>query len=140
MILLDTNVVSETMRRLPEPRVIDWLNAQAAQTIYLSTVSLAELLLGIAVLPDGRRKTDLASSLAERTAKLFGERLVPFDAPSARAYAALVSRARAAGRAVGVTDGLIAGIAFAHSLTVATRDVTPFIAAGVSVINPWDAT
>jgi predicted nucleic acid-binding protein len=103
LILLDTNVVSETMRRLPAPRVIDWLNAQAAETIYLSTVSLAELLLGIAVLPDGRRKTDLASSLAERTATLFGARLVPFDTASARAYAAIVSQARAAGRAVGVT-------------------------------------
>ena len=126
------------MRRLPDPRVIDWLNAQATETIYLSAVSLAELLLGIAVLLEGRGKIDLASSLAERAEKLFGSRLLPFDAPSASAYAVIVNQARNAGRTIGVADGFIAGIAFAHGLTVATRDVTPFIGTGISVINPWD--
>ncbi len=138
MILLDTNIVSETMRRLPDPHVIDWLNAQAAETIYLSTVSLAELLLGIAVLPDGRRKADLASALTEQAAKLFGSRLLPFDAASAQAYAAIISHARAVGKSVGIADGLIAATATAHGLTVATRDIAPFVATGVSVINPWD--
>jgi predicted nucleic acid-binding protein len=137
VILLDTNVVSETMRPIPDARVISWLNAQASDTVYLSTVSLAELLLGIAVLPDGRRKSDLASSLADKVVKMFGPRLLSFNPASAQAYALLVSRARATGRSIGLADGLIAAIATAHGLAVATRDIVPFAAAGVLVINPW---
>lgn len=137
MILLDTNVVSETMRATPEPRVVAWLDAQLAETLHLSAVSLAELLLGIAVLPDGKRKVQLAVDLTTRAAALFGERVLPFDAGAASMYADIVSRARAAGRAIGIADGQIAGIAAARGLIVATRDVGPFEAAGVSVVNPW---
>ena len=137
MILLDTNVISETMRAVPEPRVIAWLDAQAAETLYLSTISLAELLLGIAVLPDGRRKTQLELGLEDKAAALFGPRLLPFDTAAARAYADIISRARTAGRAIGVAGGQIAAIAAAGGLIVATRDTAPFEAAGVRVINPW---
>ncbi len=137
MILLDTNVVSETMRRVPDPRVIEWLDAQSADGVYISTVSLAELLLGVAVLPDGRRKSELAYLLMERLAVIIGARVLSFDAQSAKAYALIVARARAAGKSISLADGFIASIAFANDLTVATRDVSPFEAAGVSVINPW---
>ncbi len=137
MILLDTNVISETMRAVPEPRVIAWLDAQAVETLYLSTISLAELLLGIAVLPDGRRKTQLELGLEDKAAALFGPRLLPFDTAAARAYADIISRARTAGRAIGVADGQIAAIAAACGLIVATRDTAPFEAAGVAVVNPW---
>jgi len=125
------------MRPRPDPRVVDWLNAQAVDTIYLSTVSLAELLLGAALLPDGRRKTDLASSLVEQVGKMFEERLLPFDIASAQTYATIVSRARAAGKTIGFADGLIAAIARVRGLAVATRDKAPFAAAGVLVIDPW---
>lgn len=125
------------MRAVPNARVVSWLNAQAADTLYLSTVSLAELLLGIAVLSDGRRKSDLISSLANKAAEMFGPRLLSFDPASAEAYALLVSRARAAGRSIGLADGLIAAIAAAHDFAVATRDISPFSAAGVRVIDPW---
>jgi hypothetical protein len=137
MILVDTNVVSEMMRHTPEPRVVEWLDAQAAETLYFSTVSLAELLLGIAMLPDGRRKVEPGLSLAGQAVALFGGRVLPFDLAAARAYAEVVGRARAAGRAIGVADGQIAAIAAANNLTVATRDTGPFTAAGIAVIDPW---
>ncbi len=125
------------MRRVPDPRVIEWLDAQSADGVYISTVSLAELLLGVAVLPDGRRKSELAYLLMERLAVIIGARVLSFDAQSAKAYALIVARARAAGKSISLADGFIASIAFANDLTVATRDVSPFEAAGVSVINPW---
>ncbi len=139
MILLDTNVVSETMRPAPDARVIAWLDAQSVDTVYLSTISLAELLLGVTILPDGRRKAMIAASLAEKTKEMFGSRILSFDLASAQAYATIVSHARAVGRSIGFADGLIAATATAHDLTVVTRDTTPFTAAGLRVINPWIA-
>lgn len=139
MILLDTNVVSETMRRVPDPRVVAWLDAQAAETLYFSTVSLAELLLGVAVLPGGRRKTELALSLGAQSAVLFGDRVLPFDIAAARAYAEIVGGARAVGRTIGFADGQIAAIAVTRALAVASRDTAPFEAAGLVVVNPWRA-
>jgi predicted nucleic acid-binding protein len=137
LILLDTNVVSETMRRVPDPRVVAWLDAQAAETLYLSTVSLAELLLGIALLPDGRRKTELGLMFEARTSALFGDRVLPFDAPAARSYALIASRARTAGRPLSAADAQIAAVAAVHGYSVATRDFSPFAIAGVPIINPW---
>jgi predicted nucleic acid-binding protein len=138
MILVDTNVVSEMMRQTPDANVVAWLDAQAAETLYLSAVSLAELLLGIAVLPDSRRKVELGLSLGRQAAALFGARVLAFDEAAATAFAAAVSRARAAGRSIGMADGQIAATAAAHRLMVATRDTTPFEAAGLTVINPWN--
>ena len=137
MILIDTNVVSETMRPLPEPKVVAWLDAQAAETLYLSTVSLAELLLGVAMLPEGRRKIALGLDLVQKAALLFSERILPFDVEAAKAYATLMSRAERSGRRIGVADGEIAAIAVTHRFSVATRDTGPFRAAGIDVIDPW---
>lgn len=139
MILLDTNVVSEMMRAVPDPRVVAWLDAQVVETLHLSTVSLAELLLGVAVLPDGKRKAQLQGSLDGALQALFGERLLTFDAAAAQAYARLISRARMIGRPIGPMDGMIGAIAEAHRLIVASRDVAPFEAAGLTVISPWSA-
>lgn len=138
MILLDTNVVSETMRKAPEPNVVAWLDAQAAETLFLTTISLAELLFGIAVLPAGRRKAMLQSAMIENAA-LFGDRLLSFDVVAAEIYAEIMSKARRAGRAIGIADGQIAAIAAAHRLKIATRDTAPFEAAGIPVVNPWVA-
>ena len=138
MILVDTNVVSETMRQTPNPKVVAWLDAQMAETLHLSAVSLAELLVGIAVLPDGRRKFDLGLSL-ERAAGFFGPRVLAFDETAAKAYAELFSRSRASGFSIGMADGQIAATAAAHGLIVATRDTAPFIAAGLTVVDPWSA-
>ncbi|MBC7435028.1 MAG: type II toxin-antitoxin system VapC family toxin [Bdellovibrionales bacterium] len=138
MIILDTNVVSEPMKPNGNPAVLEWLDQQVADTLYVTSTSLAELLLGIELLPNGQRKKALASGLSELMTSLFGPRVLPFDEPAALHFAPLVSRARAAGRIVSVADGQIAAIAAAHKFVVATRDTGPFIAAGLAVINPWD--
>ena len=137
MIVLDTNVVSEPMRRNGDPAVRTWLDQQAAETLYLTATSLSELLVGIEILPDSRRKKGLADALSELLISLFGSRILAFDQPAAMAYAPLVRRARTRGRLISVADAQIAAIAAAHGFSVATRDTAPFLAAGVPVINPW---
>jgi len=136
MIILDTNVVSEAMKPSGDPVVRAWLNEQAAETLHLSSVTLAELLFGIGTLAAGRRKSALAGSL-EGLLELFSPRILPFDTNAARAYADIAVRARAGGKAFPVADGFIAATAAAHGFTVATRDTGPFEATGLSVINPW---
>ena len=138
MIILDTNVVSEPMRPGRNGRVLAWLDAQEPETLYLTAVSLAELLVGVAVLPKGKRRDGLEVGLIDLISRLFGPRILPFDREAAKVYAPLIGRARAVGRAIGLADGQIAAIAAANGFTVATRDTSPFKAAGVAVINPWD--
>ncbi len=138
MIVLDTNVVSEAMKATPNPTVLAWLDEQAAETLYLSSVTLAELLFGIGVLPAGRRKEALTQMLDGLLA-LFEDRVLAFDTAAARRYADLAVTARAAGKGFPTPDGYIAAIAKARGFTVATRDVAPFKAVGLSVINPWEA-
>src|SRR3546814_59405 len=137
MIVLDTNVISEAMKPEPNPAVQGWLDEQAAETLYLSSVTLAELLFGIGALPAGRRKAALAKML-DGLLELFGDRVLAFDTDAARHYAELAVTARAAGKGFPTPDGYIAAIATARGFTVATRDVVPFPAAGLNVLNPWD--
>jgi len=136
VIVLDTNVVSEAMRLDPEPVVVAWLDEQSAQTLYLSSVTLAELLFGIGALPVGRRKQALTRALDGLLA-LFEGRVLAFDTEAARHYGELAVAARAAGRGFPVPDGYIAAIAAAHGYAVATRDAAPFRAVGLKVIDPW---
>jgi predicted nucleic acid-binding protein len=137
MILLDTNVVSEPLKANPDPSVLHWLDAQAIETLYLPAIGLAELLFGIATLPDGRRRSQLQTRFDQDVLPLFEGRILAFDGTAAGAYAVLLSKARAQGKAIATVDGYIAAIAASHRLTVATRDTSPFEAAGVPVINPW---
>lgn len=139
MIILDTNVVSEPLKPRFDPAVEAWLDQQPAETLYLTATSLAELRTGVALMPAGKRKAGLDRSLSELLTNIFAGRILPFDEVAAEAYATLVSRARRAGRALSVGDAQIAAIATTHSFMVATRDTTPFVAAGVTVINPWEA-
>ena len=138
MIVLDTNVVSEAMKQTPDAAVLDWLNRQSAETLYLTSITVAELMFGIAVLPAGRRKKALGQTLDGLT-KLFRNRILPFDFDAAARYAELASAARARGKGLPQSDGYIAAIAVAQGFIVATRDTAPFEAAGVRVINPWKA-
>ena len=138
MIILDTNVVSEPMRPAGSPAVLDWLDRQMAETLYLTATSLSELLTGVEILPEGRRKEAMAAMMGGLVKALFGERVLAFDAPAARAYAQVVSRARAKGYSIAVADGQIAAIAQVHGFTVATRDIGPFEAAGLAFVNPWE--
>lgn len=138
MILLDTNVVSEPLKAAGNTNVLAWIDAQIIETLYLSTVSLAELRFGIAVLPEGGRRDTLHFSLEQRVLPLFAGRILPFDDPASQSYATLRARARAAGQAIAPADGYIAAIALTHGFAVATRDTSPFDAAGLAVINPWN--
>jgi toxin FitB len=139
MIILDTNVVSEPMRIQGNPIVTAWLDRQAADTLYLTATSLSELLVGIEMLPAGKRKAGLGEALSQLIGTLFGPRILAFDGPAAVAFATLVSRVRASGSAISIGDGQIAAIAAVHGFTVATRDTAPFVSAGVPVINPWES-
>lgn len=138
MIVLDTNVVSEAMKPEPHSSVRAWLNDQAAETLYLSSVTLAELLFGIGALPAGKRKDMLAQTL-DGLMGLFRDRALPFDIDAARHYAELVVTAKVAGRGFPTPDGYIAAIAASRGFIVASRDTAPYKAAGVTVINPWEA-
>lgn len=137
MIVLDTNIVSEAMKPEPHPAVRAWLNDQAAETLYLSSVTLAELLFGIAALPTGKRKDRLTQAL-DGLMDLFRDRVLPFDADAARYYAELAVTAKTGGRGFPTPDGYIAAIAASRGFIVASRDTAPYEAAGVSVINPWE--
>ncbi|MCW2318086.1 putative nucleic acid-binding protein [Rhodoblastus acidophilus] len=138
MILLDTNVVSEAMKPEPAPAVRHWLDEQAAETLYLSSVTVAELMFGIGALPEGKRKDKLTAAL-EGVLKFFEPRILPFDTNAARRYADLAVKARAAGKGFPTPDGYIAAIAASHGFGVASRDASAFIAAGLTVIDPWSA-
>ena len=136
MIVLDTNVVSEAMRPTPDPNVTRWLNAQAADTLYLSSVTLAELLFGIGALPAGARRDRLARVL-DRLLALFQGRVLPFDQDAARRYADMAVVGRAVGRPLSTADGYLAATAAARGFAVATRNVKHFGDTGVDLIDPW---
>ena len=137
MIVLDTNVISEPLRQAPENRVTEWIDAQALETLYLSAITVAELRFGLAALPAGKRRDRLQASLEKQVLPLFVGRVLPFDMSASQAYSELMSKAQAAGLAIGAADGYIAATAAANGMMVATRDVSPFKAAGLDVINPW---
>ncbi|MDR3279003.1 MAG: type II toxin-antitoxin system VapC family toxin [Synergistaceae bacterium] len=137
MIVLDTNVVSEAMKPEPNPAVRTWLNEQDAETLYLSSVTLAELMFGIGALPEGRRRNVLAEML-DGVIELFGNRVLTFDINAARCYSALAVKARSSGKGFPLPDGYIAAIAASKGFIVATRDTGPFEAGGIIAINPWN--
>lgn len=139
MILLDTNVISETQRREPNARVLDWIDAQALETLYLSAITVAELRAGIALMPAGKRRASMHEVLEKRLLPMFANRVLSFDMACTKAYAELLAKSRAAGLAVETADAFIAAVALANGFTVATRDTSPFEAAGLDVINPWEA-
>ena len=111
MILLDTNVISESLKFAGDARVLAWLDAQLIESLYVSTISLP----------------------------LFHGRILPFDEAASETYGVLRAQARAQGKAIATADGYIAATAIHHGLMVATRDTAPFEAAGLKVINPWDS-
>ncbi|MCJ8056808.1 type II toxin-antitoxin system VapC family toxin [Shinella curvata] len=137
MILLDTNLISEPWKPVPDQAVIAWLDDQAIETLFLSAITIAELRFGIAAMPSGKRQTILRDRLEDEVLPHFSERIVSFDLAASQSYSELMARARIAGKAIGTADGYIAATAAANGLAIATRDTSPFEAAGLKVINPW---
>jgi hypothetical protein len=137
MILLDTNVISEPQRQKPNTHVLEWIDAQALETLYLSVITVAELRAGIALLPMGKRRTTLHDNLENRLLPMFANRVLSFDMAATKTYAQLLAKSRAAGLAIETADAFIAAVALSNSFTVATRETGPFEAVGLHVINPW---
>jgi toxin FitB len=137
VIVLDTNVISEPLRPSPNANVLAWLDQQDANTLYLTTITVAELRYGVAALPDSRRRKHLEGALEDRIVPLFENRVLAFDDAATKAYAQVRVRARAAGKAISTADSYIAAISHSLGFAIATRDGTPFEAAGLKVIDPW---
>ena len=137
MFVVDTNVISETMRAEPHVSVITWLDARPARDLFVTAVTEAEIRTGVAMLPEGRRRRNLAEAAERVFGKMFAGRVLPFDGAAARAYAKIVSARRLAGRPISQADGQIAAIAYVRNMGVATRNVPDFVEMGVDVVDPW---
>jgi hypothetical protein len=137
MIVLDTNVVSEVLKLSPSAPVLGWLEGQDSAAVFTTTVTLAEILYGVALLPAGRRRT----RLAEAVEKIFGEfggRILEFGSDDARAYAEIMASRERAGLPTSQFDAMIAAMARSHGAAVATRNAADFAGCGIDVINPWE--
>ncbi len=137
MYVLDTNVASELMRPEPMPAVAAWISEHDAQELYLTAVSEAELLYGVAIVPVGRRRNALEAAMTRWLDQGFADRILPFDSAAARAYAEIASARRHAGRPIGEADCQIAALSRSRGAILVTRNVRDFQDAGVDVVNPW---
>lgn len=137
MIVLDTNVISELMRPQPHAGVVAWVAAQPRATLYTTSITRAEILYGIAVMPEGRRRDGLAALVAAMFDDDFAGRVLPFTAEAAPHYARIVAVRRQAGKPIEGFDALIAATALAAGGSVATRDVGGFAKCGLTIIDPW---
>ena len=139
MIIIDTNVLSALMREVPERPVVEWLDRQAAESVWITSVTLCEALLGLALLPKGRRRKALESTFDRLLVEDLEGRVLDFDQPAAEAAAQLVAGRQRAGHTIDMRDTQIAGIVVARRAELATRNVRQFSDLNVDVINPWDA-
>jgi predicted nucleic acid-binding protein len=138
MIVLDTNVVSELMRPRPDAGVMAWIASRPASTLCTTTITQAEILHGVLVLPRGKRRDALEQAAEAMFDSDFAERLLPFTAGAARAYARIAAARRRAGRPISTLDAQIAAIARAAKSSLATRNVDDFDNCGIDVVDPWD--
>jgi hypothetical protein len=139
MIVLDTNVISELMRTEASAQVVEWVDDQTADDVYLSAVTLAELLYGIARLPEGRRREGLAGHLQAMLDDDFQHRVLAFDEIAALHYADIAASRERAGRPISAADAQIAATCRSHGAVLATRNVEDFLGTGVEAVNPWAA-
>lgn len=138
MIVLDTNIVSEMMKPAPKRSVIDWLNHQETATLYLSTITLAEIGYGLHIMTDGQRRRLLEDRFDKFVVAGFDQRILGFDMAAARLYGELMGHRRKLGQPLSVLDGQIASIARANHFAVATRNVDDFEECGLTLINPFE--
>ena len=136
-VLLDTNVVSELIRKAPDPAVEAWAAGHALENLFFSAVSEAELRYGAAILPAGRRRDSLVADIERMLSDAFDGRVLPFDSRAARAYADIAAMRRSAGRTVPSADCQIAAIARSRDMAVATRNVRDFEDIDIEIVNPW---
>ena len=138
MNLLDTNVLSEFMRPQPAEAVTAWLDRLPAEQVWTCAISFAEIALGLALMPAGKRQAALALAAQAMFKEDFGGRCLPFDERAALHYSAIVAQRTRAGRPISTEDAQISAIALAHDLTLATRNVSDFEGIdGLQIVNPW---
>lgn len=135
--LLDTNVLSEPTKPRPNPGVLDWLGAADEDRLFVSAASIAELHLGVATLPEGKRRLRLSEWLVEELVERFQGRILPIDEKVAEGWGRLVAQEAMAGRVVGSMDGFIAATARLHDLTLVTRNLRDFEQIVPRVVIPW---
>lgn len=139
MVVVDTNVVAELMRPTPDRAVVAWIAAQNVAALHIAAPTAAELFFGVAISPDGRRKTGLRKAIDDIVRLDFKGRVVPFDVAAADRYAAIAAARRANGRPISVFDGQIAAIAQVNGASVATRNIRDFDGCDVTLVDPWTA-
>lgn len=140
MILLDTNVISELMRPKPDAVVVEWLDRQKDQSVWICSITQAEILMGLALMQDGKRQHGLMHVAAAMFDEDFAKRCLPFDSEAAGHYANIVAERTRQGSPISVEDAQIASIARANGLSIATRNVKDFAnILGLVVLNPWQA-
>ncbi len=137
MIIIDTNIVSEVMRREPLPVVLDWFNSQNSQFLFITTITQAEIGYGLRVLPDGQRRRQLKGRFDSFIGMAFEERVLDFTSAAAIAYADIMGDRKEMGRSMSLLDGQIAGIASANQFAIATRNIKDFEHCGIELINPF---
>ena len=139
MIVLDTNVVSELMRPVPNPAVLAWADAQSDRDLWLCSVVVSELLYGLARLPSGARRLQLTQAFEAMLAEDFAGRVLAFDLPAAVVYADLVAAREQLGQPLAMADAQIAATCLAHGARLATRNTRHFEGLGLVWLNPWQA-
>jgi predicted nucleic acid-binding protein len=139
VIVIDTNVLSALMRQVPEPPVIEWLDRQAAESVWITSITLFEARLGLALLPKGRRRQALEAAFDKLMVQDLEGRVLDFDQPAAEAAALLAARRQRDGLSIDMRDTQIAGIVVARRAKFATRNVRHFSDLNVEVINPWES-
>lgn len=139
MIILDTNVVSALMQRAPDAAVIQWLDRQPVEAIWITAITEFETRYGLALLPDGQRKAALTAAFERLLADDLENRVLVFDSAAATHASRLAARRKAAGRPGDMRDTQIAGIALARRAVLATRNLRHFDDAGVTLVDPWAA-
>jgi predicted nucleic acid-binding protein len=138
MILLDTNVVSEVMRKKPSDNVLNWLNLRNYEDLFISSITIAEIRYGLRILPIGKRQQMLQLRFEQFVSEGFSGRIIDFNEMAARAYAEIMGMCKEKGRPMSLPDGQIAAIAQINHLALATRNITDFETCGIQLINPFE--
>jgi predicted nucleic acid-binding protein len=139
MIVLDTNVLSESLRPEPSERVGRWVAAQSPQDMFITTITIAEMLYGLEITPAGKRRARWEAAIERIISLGFDGRVLPFDTASARIYAGLSAAREKIGRPMSQSDAMIAAISRSRNAAIATRNTKDFEHCGVKLINPWTA-
>lgn len=138
MIVFDTNVLSESLRPKPVPQVVEWLRSQPRAALFTTTITEAEILFGVALLPDGKRRKELHSAVTDIFAHELAGHILPFDSAAAREFAQLAAKRRHSGKPIAHADAQIAAIVRSRGAILATRNTADFEDCEIELINPWE--